>query len=108
MTYEPKTDAVFIDEHGNLSYTRLNIIGVQIPIGEIYYWNEEIPGATDVSLECPAGMPADTVLKIDIVTAELDISTDHIFESVDQNMELKAAYEIKLMRNGISHHNRIK
>ena len=101
MTYEPKTDAVFIDEHGNLSYTRLNIIGVQIPIGEIYYWNEEIPGATDVSLECPAGMPADTVLKIDIVTAELDISTDHIFESVDQNMELKAAYEIKLMRNGI-------
>ena len=39
MTYEPTTDAVFIDEHGNLSYTMLNIIGAKIPLGKIYYWN---------------------------------------------------------------------
>ena len=101
MTYEPTTDAVFMDQSGNLSYTMLDIIGVQVPIGKIHYWNEEIPGTADISIESPAGMPADTVLKIDVVTADLDISVDHVYESVDPNMEIKAAYEIKLMRNGV-------
>ena len=101
MTYEPTTDAVFIDERGNLSYTMLNIIGARIPIGEIYYWNEEISDAADIAVECPAGMPADTVLKIDIATADLNLSNDYIYEVVAPNMEVKAAYTINLMRNGI-------
>ena len=101
MTYEPTTDAVFIDGHGNLSYTMLNIIGARIPIGEIYYWNEELPNAADIAVECPAGMPVDTILKIDVATAELNISSDHIYEVVAPNMELKAAYTISLLRNGI-------
>ena len=101
MTYEPTTDAVFIDENGNLSYTMLNIIGARIPLGEIYYWNEEISNAADIAVECPAGMPSDTILKIDIATAELNITRDHIYDVVAPNMEIKAAYSIKLIRNGI-------
>ena len=101
MTYEPTTDAVFIDDHGNLSYTMLNIVGAQIPLGEIYYWNEEIPDVGDIAVECPVGMPADTILKIDIVTSELNIPNEHIYEVVAPNMEIKAAYTIKLMRNNM-------
>ena len=101
MTYDPKTDAVFFDEKGNLSYTMLDIVGAKIPVGEIYHWNEEIPGAADISVECPAGMPADTVLKIDIATAELNISNDYVYESVAPNMEIKSVYTIKLMRNEV-------
>ena len=101
MTYEPTTDAVFVDEHGNLSYTMLNIIGARIPLGEIYYWNEEISDAANITVECPGGMPADTVLEINIATAELNIPNDHIYKVVASNMEIKEIYTIKLMRNGI-------
>lgn len=100
MNYEPTTDAVYIDEVGNIAYTKLNIIGAQLPIGEIYYWNEEIENVADIAVECLQGMPADTVLSIEVVTASLDVPEEHIQTQVAPNMELKAAYTVELLRNG--------
>ena len=98
MTYEPTTDAVYVDESGNLSYTKLDIVGAQIPIGKIHYWNEKIENVADIIAQCPEGMPADTVLRIEVATANLNISKEHIQSMVAQNTELKAAYTIELLR----------
>ena len=101
MMYEPTADAVYVDEIGNLSYTKLNITGARIPVGEIYYWNEEIEDVTDVIVECPRGMSADTVLRIEIVTANLDISNEQIQALIAPNMELKAGYTVELLQNNV-------
>ena len=98
MTYEPTTDAVYVNEFGELSYTKLSIIDAQIPIGEIYYWNEELEEIVDISVECPQGMPADTVLCIELVTLEVDVSKDEIQDQLDSDMELKTVYTIQLLR----------
>ena len=101
MTYEPTTDAVYINELGEISYTKLNIVGAKIPIGEIYYWNEKIEDVADIVVECPQGMPADTVLRIEVVTASAGISKEQIQSQVASNMELKAAYTIELLINDV-------
>ena len=101
MTYEPTTDAVYINELGDISYTKLTIIGAHVPIGEIYYWNEEIEGVSDIIVECPQGMPADTMLRIEVITANMDIPKEHIQDKIASNMELKAVYVIELIRNGV-------
>ena len=101
MTYEPTTDAIYINELGEISYTKLNIIGVKIPIGEIYYWNEEIEDIVDIEVECPEGMPADTVLRIEVVTAEIDISKEQIKEQIESDMEIKSVYTVELLQNDV-------
>ena len=101
MTYEPTTDAIYINEFGEISYTKLNIIGVKIPIGEIYYWNEEIEDIVDIEVECPEGMPADTVLRIEVVTAEIDISKEQIKEQIESDMEIKSVYTVELLQNDV-------
>lgn len=101
MTYEPTTDAIYINELGEISYTKLNIIGVKIPIGEIYYWNEEIEDIVDIEVECPEGMPADTVLRIEVVTAEIDISKEQIEEQIESDMEIKSVYTVELLQNNV-------
>ena len=101
MKYEPTTDAVYIDEFGVVSYTKLSIIGAKIPIGEIYYWNEKIEDVVDVIVECPNGMPADTVLRIEVVTLEFLEVKDLIQSQLDPNMELKSVYTVELLRNEV-------
>ena len=101
MSYEPTTDAVYINEFGEISYTKLNIIGVQIPIGEIYYWNQEIEDVVDISVECPQGMPADTILRIEAVTAEINIPKEHIAEQIESDMEIKSVYTVELLQNNV-------
>ena len=99
MTYDHTTDAVYINELGEIGYTKLNITGAQLPIGEIYYWNEELEDVGDIAVECPAGMPADTLLRIEVVTAEVEISDEHLLDQVAPNMELKSVYTVELFRN---------
>ena len=101
MKYEPTTDAVYINEFGDVSYTKLNIIGAKIPIGEIYYWNEEIEDVVDVVVECPNGMPADTVLRIEVATLEFQDAKDLIHSQLESNMELKSVYTVELLRDEI-------
>ena len=104
MTYEPTSDALYIDENANVAYTRLQINGVQVPIGEIHYWDEKIEGGdddTNVIAECPGGMPADTKLYIQVATATLELSDEKIQAAVGAGMELKAAYKIELLRNNV-------
>jgi hypothetical protein len=104
MTYDPNTDATFINEDGSLWYTMLKIKGAQIPVGEIYHWNEEIDGAGegDVFVECLEGMPADTVLEIKLATANLNISVAQVQTEFGEGKELKAAYSVALLRNGVA------
>jgi hypothetical protein len=101
MTYESTTDAVYINEFGDISYTKLNIIGANIPIGEIFYWNEEIEDVVDIAVSCPQGMPADTMLRIEVVTAELEIPKDQVQSQVGPDMEIKSVYTVELLRNEI-------
>ncbi|MBE6554994.1 MAG: hypothetical protein E7663_01990 [Ruminococcaceae bacterium] len=100
MDYDPKTDATYINEDGTLWYTELNIKGARIPIGEVYRWNEEIGGVGDILVECLQGMPADTVLKIKLTTANLNLHSEQVREKFGEGKELKAAYSITLLRNG--------
>ena len=101
MTYDPTVDAVYIDENGKISYTKLNIIGAKLPLGEIYYWNEKIVNVADVVVECHEGMPVDTELRIEVATASLNISNEVIKALIGSNMELKAAYTVELVRNNV-------
>ena len=101
MTYEPTTDAVYINELGDISYTKLNIIGTKIPIGEIFYWNEEIEDIVDIVVECPQGMPADTVLRIAVVTAEIEFPKEQIQGQLGSDMEIKSIYTVELLRNEV-------
>ena len=104
MTYDPKLDATYISEDGSLWYTMLKIVGAQIPVGEIYHWNEEIDGAgeSDAFVECPEGMPADTVLEIKLVTANLNLPEEQVKAAFGADKELKAAYSVALLRNGVA------
>ena len=99
MTYEPTTDAVYINEVGDISYTKLNILGAKVSIGEIYYWNEEIKDVVDIVVECPEGMAADTILRIEVVTAEVDV--EQIEAQIEPDMEVKAVYTVEMLRNGV-------
>ena len=101
VTYEPTTDAVYVNEFGVISYTKLNIIGAQIPIGKIFEWNDKIENVTDITVECPQGMPADTVLHIEIATANLNIPKEQIQSQIASNMEIKSVYTIELLRNNV-------
>lgn len=104
MTYEPTSDALYIDENGNIAYTHLHIIGAKVPIGEIHYWNEKIEGTednSDVIAECPQGMPADTQLRIQVATATVPITDEHVEATAGIGMELKAAYKIELLRDNV-------
>ena len=101
MTYEPTTDALYINEFGVVSYTKLNIIGAQIPIGEIYHWSEEIEDIVDIEVQCPGGMRADTVLRIEAVTYDMDIPKEHVHAQVSPNMEIKSVYVIELLQNNV-------
>ena len=99
MTYDQTTDAVYINELGEISYTKLNITGSNIPAGEIYYWNEEIDDVANVVVECPQGMPADTELRIEVVTANMDIPDELIKNEIAPHMEIKSVYTVELLRN---------
>lgn len=101
MTYEPTTDAVYINEVGEVSYTKLNIVGAGIPIGEIYYWNEELEDTVDIVVECPQGMPADTILRIELVTSEVEIPKEQIQIQLEPDMEIKSVYTVELLRNKV-------
>lgn len=101
MSYEPTTDAVYINESGDISYTKLNIIGANVPIGKIYYWNEETEGVVDVAVACPQGMPADTILRIEVVSSNLDIPKEQIESQIASNMEIKSIYSVELLRNEV-------
>ena len=101
MRYEPTTDAVYINEAGDISYTKVSIIGAKIPIGEIYYWNEEIEDVADIVVTCPEGMPADTVLRIEVVTADMNISNEQIQSQIESDMEIKSVYTVELLQNEI-------
>ena len=101
MTYDQTTDAVYINELGEISYTKLNITGANIPVGELYYWNEEIEDVADIVVECPEGMPADTELRIEVVTANMDIPDEFIKNEIASHMELKSVYTVELLRNEI-------
>ena len=99
MTYEPTKDAAYINEVGDISYTKLNIIGTQISIGEIYHWNEEIEDVVDIAVECPKGMAADTILHIAVVTPEVDV--EQIQTQIESDMEVKTVYKIEMLRSGV-------
>lgn len=101
MTYEPTTDAVYINELGEISYTRVNIIGAKIPIGEIYHWSEEIEDVADISVSCPEGMPADTVLRVEVVTADINIPKEQIQSQIASDMEIKSVYTVELLQNDV-------
>ena len=97
MTYDPATDAVYINEFGDVSYTKLNII----PISKLYEWQEEIENVADIFVSCPNGMPIDTVLRIEVVTAKLNIPQEKVQSQIDPNMEIKAIYSVDLLRNNV-------
>ena len=101
MTYEPTTDAVYINDAGDITYTKLNIVGARIPIGEIYYWNEEIEDVVDIVVECLDGMQADTILRIEIVTSDVELPKEQIQSQIAANMEVKSVYTIELLRNNV-------
>ena len=73
-----------------------------LPIGEIYYWNEELDNEeSGAVVECPEGMPADTVMEIKLETANVNLTDEQVQLEYGEGRELKAAYSIALLRNGV-------
>ena len=102
MTYDPKSDATYINGDGTLWYTELAIKGAQIPLGEIYQWNQTTDNVEHIFVECLDGMPADTVLDVKLVTANLNLTDEQVQAKFGEGQELKAAYSVELLRNGVA------
>ncbi len=93
------TDATYINGTNGIRYTQIEIIGAQVPVGKIYKWEKNAEDEAEIMVESDFGMPADTMLKVTFVPeSEHKIEEQTVTSAAGKNMELKAVYDLLLMR----------
>ena len=93
------TDATYINGVNGIRYTEIEVIGAQVPVGKIYHWEQQAEDTAEITVEAEFGLPADTVLKVDLVPeSDHGIDEKKVVDAAGKNMELKAVYELTLMR----------
>ena len=93
------TDATYINGINGIRYTEIEIIGVQIPVGKIYQWERSAEDDADITVTSDDGMPADTTLKVSLVPeSKHQIESKSVEEIAGDDMELKAVYNLRLLR----------
>ena len=97
FTYDETTDATYRNGVGEIWYTRLDIVGTSLPVGERYHWNEPV-GEVTIDVTSPDGKPLDVELKVEKVNVK--VAEESIAKLQYQNLEIKNMYSINLMRGG--------
>jgi hypothetical protein len=101
FTYDYHHDATYKDSAGELKYTKLEIIGTEVPIGEIFHWNEDLGGGRSVDVTSDDGKPINVMLSVELVTEKIYIEQEKIEQVVGKKMYLQSAYSIKLIQNNV-------
>ena len=97
FTYDETTDATYLNGVGDIWYTRLDIVGTSIPVGERYHWNEPV-GEITIDVRSSDGKPLDVELKVEL--ANVKVADESMTRLQNQNLEIKNMYSINLVRNG--------
>ena len=97
FTYDETTDATYLNGVGEIWYTRLDIVGTSLPVGERYHWNEPV-GEITIDVKSTDGKPLDVELKVEI--ADVKVAEESLTRLQNQNLEIKNMYSINLVRNG--------
>ena len=97
FTYDETTDATYLNGVGEIWYTRLDIVGTSLPVGERYHWNEPV-GDITIDVTSTDGKPLDVELQVEI--ANVKIADESITKLQNQNLEIKNMYSINLVRDG--------
>ena len=97
FTYDETTDATYLNGVGEIWYTRLDIVGTSLPVGERYHWNEPV-GEITIDVKSTDGKPLDVELKVEI--ANVKVADESMTRLQNQNLEIKNMYSINLVRNG--------
>ena len=93
------TDATYINGINGIRYTEIEILGVQIPVGKIYQWERSAEDDANITVTSDEGMPSDTTLKVSLVPeSKHNIDGKTVEEIAGNDMELKAVYNIRLLR----------
>lgn len=100
MTYDPLSDATYVNDDGTVWYTKLNIVGASISVGKIYTWNERPSEDVSIVVYCEQGMPSDTTLVVQLITANANIADEIIKTTFGEDMSITSVYSIVLMRDG--------
>ena len=97
FTYDETTDATYLNGVGEIWYTRLDIVGTSLPVGERYHWNEPV-GEVTIDVKSTDGKPLDVELQVKI--ADVKVAEESLTRLQNQNLEIKNMYSINLVRNG--------
>ena len=97
FTYDETHDATYINETHEIWYTRLDIVGTSVPVGERYHWNEPV-GDVSIDVTSPDGKPLD--VELIVKEADVKVADESMTRLQNQNFEIKNIYSINLMRNG--------
>jgi len=97
FTYDETKDATYQNGVGEIWYTRLDIVGTSLPVGERYHWNEPV-GEITIDVTSADGKPLDVELKVEI--ADVDVAEESLSKLQNQNLEIKNKYSINLVRDG--------
>lgn len=93
------TDATYINGSNGSRYTKIDVVGIHVPVGKIYAWEGNTENDALITIRCEKGMPADTLLKVALVPeSKHQINNDVIKKLAGDDMELKTVYSLKLVR----------
>ena len=97
FTYDETTDATYRNGVGEIWYTRLDIVGTALPVGERYHWNEPV-GEVTIDVTSPDGKPLDVELKVE--KANVKVADESMTRLQNESLEIKNMYSINLVRDG--------
>lgn len=101
FTYDYHTDATYKNIDGEIKYTKLEIVGAEVPIGEINHWFVELSDERSIDVTSRDGKPVNVTLSVELVTEKINIEKETVKEVVGKKFYLQSGYAIKLMQNGV-------
>lgn len=93
------TDATYINGANGIRYTMIEVIDAQVPVGKIYQWEKNAEDNAEITITSDFGMPSDTILKVSLIPESThNIDERKVEEYVGKKMEIKAVYNLRLLR----------
>lgn len=98
FTYDYHSDITYIDRYGEIKYSKIEIIDTEIPVGLIYHWSADVGNNRKIDVTSADGKPINVQLRVELVTADIDIDEQTISTVVGKKMYLQSAYRIELIQ----------
>lgn len=100
FTYDRNSDVIYLGGNGKMWFSLLSIDDFVLPVGTVNRWNA-VPsgGERDVDVTSETDMPGNVTLDVKLVTSQIPL-TDKLANAVGKG-EIKDAYEIRLVSNGV-------